>query len=257
MELSNLYKKHNFLNKNIKYIKNNVITEYDMKEAGFNLLKRINTFNNEELVYLESLTKEKRTIAIGKYLKNHPNVNKILMEEFVKARKVFFELNNISDNEVLSIKKDAIFLINKKCAYTKIDNYIEFRPKHNYTTFINISNNEFYFNSYTKELDVKGLPEESKKHHQDYLFKELKKFLLLDSKGERKLLIEELLYFKNDFVCNNLEDGYYFDIYKGSYLINLFSSYIIGIDVSTPELRELFVVKNNLNFIIELISILI
>ena len=35
-----LYEKHNYLNKSIRHIINEKLTEYDIKDAGFNIIKR-------------------------------------------------------------------------------------------------------------------------------------------------------------------------------------------------------------------------
>ena len=64
-----LYEKHNYLNKDIEYLISREIIEYDIKSAGFNLIKQYKLLDDAKILHLESLSKKQRQITIGLYQK--------------------------------------------------------------------------------------------------------------------------------------------------------------------------------------------
>ena len=129
-----LSSKHNYLNKDIKYIKNGLIQEYDMKNGGISILYHKNILSQDDYDYLmNDLNKQERNITIGKWLKDNSDITPELMNGFKEARELFFEMNNIKDSEVLSIKKDAIFLIGKSIDIEQVNEDYLFRKKNEYT----------------------------------------------------------------------------------------------------------------------------
>ena len=59
-----LYEKHNYLNKNIRLIVNEKLTEYDIKDAGFNIIKRDKLLDYKMIKKLELMNKQDRNIYI-------------------------------------------------------------------------------------------------------------------------------------------------------------------------------------------------
>jgi hypothetical protein len=97
-----------------------------------------------------------------------------LSESFKDVRKLFFEFNNLETTDIVSIKKDAIF-VKKRCDVQKFGDYINFRPKNYYSSYINLGKRlEFY---YGKELDVKGISDENLELHREYMIDFIKKFI--------------------------------------------------------------------------------
>ena len=129
--MKSLYEKTLYLNKDIDYLFNCEIREYDMQEAGFNLCKEFKLLPDKTIQYLNTLDKNQRHIQIGVYQKNKEFANK-LKEAFILARKRFFEANELDDTDILAIKKDAIFVIKKNCINQKLSEFINFRPKNQY-----------------------------------------------------------------------------------------------------------------------------
>lgn len=251
-----VYEKHNYLNKDIKYIKNAVITEYDMKNGGISILKHEGLLSEEDYDYLmNDLDKHQRNVEIGIWLKDQPDVVKAQMEGFREARRLFFEANNIQDSEVLTIKKDAIFLIDKAIEVEQVNKDYLFRKKNQYTSYINLSGKEFYYNLMEDKFDIKGFQEDVLKHQNDYLFKFVKECLKLDADGRSEELFIKLLEFKNDYVTKALPVEYYYDIIFNGYLFK-YEEHSVMLDEISPDLlsNEFFIFNNNLNLIIELIS---
>ncbi len=116
----------------------------------------------------------RETIELGKLQRDNGESNKALTSSFEKARQMFIEQNDLSDNDVISIKKDAL-IIKKRCDIQQFGTYINFRPKHTYSSFIQLENKlEFYYD--TETLDVKGISDEKLKLHEDYMIKFIKLF---------------------------------------------------------------------------------
>lgn len=148
--------KHNFTNKNIDSVVL-PIREYDMSEAGYSLLREFNYLSEEQSNILNSLpTKMDRTIMIGKFLKNNKVLSENLMNAFTIARKSFIENNNLDDNDILEIKKDALFVINKICKELEFGKYINFKMKNKYTSYYNLGKIKIYYNSSNNKIDIKG-----------------------------------------------------------------------------------------------------
>ena len=193
-----LYKKDSYINTDILYLVSHEIIEYDISSAGFNLSKRYKLLSSDKLKYLESLGKKERHIQVGLYQKNDKDFKKALNEKFIEIRKEFLEANNVQDDEILSIKKDAIIML-RRCNVTEFDNVI-FKDKHQYTSYYYINKNEFYVSN--DNLDVKGISDNKLKLHKDYMLDFLFKFFKsMEQSSSKKKLIKDLTdftyYYKN------------------------------------------------------------
>jgi hypothetical protein len=251
-----LSSKHNYINKNIKYIKNAIITEYDMKNGGISILYHKGFLTKDEYDYLmNNLNKLERNIEIGKWLKNNKEVSIGLMEGFKEARELFFNENDINDSDVLSIKKDAIFLIDKQVKVKQLNEDYLFREKNQYSSYLNLLNKEFYFSLMDNILDVKGFSEDVVNIQKNYLFKFIQECLELSADSKNEKLFIKLLEFKNNYITKKLPFEYYYDINFGGYLFK-YDYYTIILDSINNELlnNEYFNINTNLNVIIELIS---
>lgn len=224
-----------------------------MKNAGLEILRYHEVFNKKEYDYLMSLPKLEKNIVVGKFLKTNKEANEVLMETFIEIRKLFFEMNNLSDDDVLSIKKDAIFLINKFPTKLELNEFFKFVPKNTYDSYILINNREHYYNSENDILDVKGYPKEIKDKQKDFMFKFLKECMRLKLINNEKELFRKLIVFKDDFINNSLDKEYYRDLIEGNFIIKIFGV-LYGRENIDESMIELCIKNNNLNFIIELIN---
>jgi len=250
-----LYQKHNFLNRDIKYIKNTPIVEYDMKNAGLNILFHNDIISEDDYNSLNAMGKE-RHVVVGKFLAKNKDVNNFLIEEFVRIRKEFFELNEIRDDDVLSIKKDALYLINKTPKNLQLNDHYIFRPKSSFSSFININNKEHYYNSFDNNLETKGYSNEVKEHHSKYLFGFLKNCLNLSAINNKDNLFTDLLEFKHDFVNFDLDKGYYKDIIFDVYLFEIQDN-LLYLDDIKDNMKHHCEINSNLDFILNLINIIL
>ena len=118
-----LWQKDLFINENIPYIFNREITEYDMSDAGFSLIQEFKLLPEKEIKELQKLGKQQRKVKIGLIQREDDKLKENLKISFQEARKIFINENKLDNNDIISIKKDAIITI-KPCYINKLGNYI-------------------------------------------------------------------------------------------------------------------------------------
>ena len=252
---NSLFKKHFYLDKNVEYIISKEIIEYDIKSAGFNIIKKFNLLDSERFSYLETLDKKHQHILVGIWMRKDKKLSRDLHEKFIEVRKWFFENNDIIDSDVLSIKKDAVILM-RRCSVTELDN-IEFIEKNIYTSYYHLNNNEFYYNK--KTIDVKGISDELLEYHKEYMLDFLYTFFKMNEISRRKKVIELLKDFIDCYKRKKLMIGYYRELNTQSvYKLKdvKYNNKRIGIeDISDADMIDIS--YNFIHYLIPLISILI
>ena len=162
-----IWKRDSWLNPGIPYIFNRTIVEYDMKSAGLSLIKEFQLLPKKTIKKLDDIyDKEKRNKEIGLLERN----NKELVEKkkiaFQVVREEFLKANQLEDNEIISIKKDAIFTT-REVPHTTFGEYIVFQKKNQYSSYLRVGKRkiELYYNS--DKIDVKGIGDENVELHED------------------------------------------------------------------------------------------
>lgn len=157
-----LYENMNYLS-TYPFIINNYIREYDLSAANINALYTNGYFDKSTYDLFKSYDKKKREVEIGLLIKRDSRVYEIISSGIIDAKKLLFESNNIQDNEVLTIKNDAVFIISKELVNTVFGNY-EFKCKNLYNTYLKILDLEIYYrdslNSDDIFFDIKGISDD-------------------------------------------------------------------------------------------------
>lgn len=254
---SNLYKYDKYLDDNVDYIFNKEITEYDIKSAGLNIIKKFKLMDDKKIDYLSGLEKLHRDIIIGKMQRQDKDFSKKLIDGFKECRRLFFEANDIEDDDVLSIKKDAIFLL-RHVNNTQFDN-IKFVNKNEYISYIKLDKYEIYHNKGL--LHVKGINDDILKLHDDGINKFLDMFfIMMESEPNEKKIKKFLSEFAYEYKNRLLPINFYREFNEKSLFktnINFqsgLSSYLTNVG---KDFNELDISYNYLNVIRPLISILI
>lgn len=211
-DISTLYIKDMYLNKNISYITNKVIVEYDLKSANTSLCREYRLLDDDIIDKIENNPKKKRVVIIGKIQRNNVAFKNAFKESFIDIRKRFFEANNIKDEDILSIKKDAIFCL-KECIVTDFGK-CHFIKKNFYTSYMYLNNLEIYYNSRGKVIgspiiDVKGIDDEVLEYHNDYMIKFLKILFNHMETSSKSTTLEFYKRFVDRYKHLKLEVGYY------------------------------------------------
>ena len=207
------YKKTTWMNPNINYLFNDDIVEYDISDAGFNIIKQFHLLPPTDIRRLELMNKGlERHIAVGTMQRDDKVFSRALLDKFAEVRKTFIDANSITDNDIISVKKDAFF-ITKQPKETKFG-LIEFKPKNRYTSYIRfptISNDfEIYYNSIDKIMDIKGMSEVSINKHRLYTVEILKQIINM-IEDRNSAVRRKIINFIDKYKADQLEDEYYLE----------------------------------------------
>ena len=260
--VSSLWEKTNYVNPQIDYLKNVSITEYDISSAGMNILYDLNMITEDQFTTLRTMSKHNRVITIG-YLLKDPTMNTALSYGFEQARKVFIEKNGLEDASILSIKRDAFYLINKSSGIDgKISDHIEFRKQKSFVSFMQINKKEHYLD-YTQtggsSLVTKGYTSVTREKQKSCWFQTLTEIMIKDLLHTRKKdLFIDLLKFKDAFLTYSLPEDYYRDFQDGYFhLATPSTTYgLTTLDPTYIKLEDLEV-SRNLDYILQLINLIL
>lgn len=239
--------KHNYIDKSIVFY-TKPIYEYDMKQGGFSILKEKKAITQDQIDYIERLSKEDRVVYIGKILRDRPALNVVLNEGFKEARNFLYNENNMNDSNIISIKKDAVF-VNKKLTKLDFGEY-HFNLKNKFTFLALLNNIEFYLDEYNN-ITTKGLG----KSNNEIFMLELKKIFMLIQKNNLDSAIKYLKRYRKRYLEKQLD----LENYRELNMDNLFrtkkiiaGSIILSEDCD--DVDEIDISYNYINYILPIIK---
>lgn len=254
----------NFLNEARPYEVGAEITEWDMKRAGISLCKEFQLLPTKEIEKIEKMEKHDADVYLGKRQIKDPNFSKSLEKAFTDAIHLFLDRNQIDqDLDVISIKKDACFIINKHISESSFGDYIYFRPKNTYHAYLRIAPYELYFQR-DGSIDIKGLTGDKSRRkkilqeHEDGMINLLQLFIETAEKyGERSHEVYRLLHsfctmYKEkelDFPYYrefNIESKFKYENYSGSVMVD---------DIDESMLQYVDISYNYLHWILPMIQL--
>lgn len=252
---SDIYKRDLYLNRDIPYLFNDTIIEYDIHRAGLSITKEYNLLSEDAIKDIENKATNKKDIAVllGYVQRQNKDYKEALSKGFVKARETFFRENNIEDKDVLSIKKDAIFVL-KECKNTEFG-HIVFNDKHHYSSFINTGSFEFYYDRNHNSVDVKGISDILLEQHEEYLMSFIKKFFHKVENEDNLSCLRFMRVFIDRYKKKELECGYYRSFNNLSNYVMLDGSDYTDIGIDLLPLVDIHI--NYQNVIIPLLNTLI
>ena len=237
----------------VKVLFNHRIVEYDMKSANTSIAREFGLLPEKRIRELENLPKKDREIAVGLILRDNPGYSEKQKLGFIAARKLFFTQNEILDEEVVAIKRDAIFVMRYVDNEQVTDN-IDFRMKNVYSSFINLGKNiEIYYNQ--EGLDIKGIDDEIyQERHSEYFGMFLYSLIRRIESSERNSYLTYLRMMFDMYKHRQLDSGYYrefnaksqFHYLDGSYANEEYIEDLNAVDISC-----------NLNIILKLMTMLV
>lgn len=213
--MDELYTKNKYMNPLYNYLISRFIREYDMKKSNISILFDKNIIDYETYIKLYNAPRDFRQVYIGKMILANPEIQKILTEGVTEYKEKLFKANNIQDHEVLSIKNDAIFIIDRPLQITNFGN-IEFVNKNIYTSFYLVGKKNakelYYFYdgvNNIEKLDVKGINDSLLFLHEDYMIEFLKTLFCTAETETLSDCIELLTAFQNSYKRLELDVEYY------------------------------------------------
>lgn len=168
MNLLTFAQKDSWTNATIPFLFNRQIIEYDMKRAGLSLIKEYQLLPKETIKKIESYrSKHEQDVIIGRMERTNKELVKAKKEAFTAAREQFYRLNDLEETDILDVRKDAIF-VTRNCPHNKFGEYIEFRPKNVYSSFLRVGKRKIeLFYCAPDIIDVKGIKDEIVPLHKD------------------------------------------------------------------------------------------
>jgi uncharacterized protein YqgQ len=256
-----LYEKTNYTS-DISYLTNVFIYEYDISKCNINILFTKGIIDKKTYDFLYESPRMTRQVYIGKLCRD-TKISNILKAGIIEAKKVFFEANNIPESSVLSIKNDAVFLLNFIPKQTKFG-LINFLNKNIYTSFFKLSNLElyYYYNNINKEeyIDIKGISDNNLKYHNDYFLQLLKDIFYSMQTNGPEITIRMLKDVYNEYIKLELPIEFYRTFNAESEyhykFINKLGTGYSAINVN-ESMKSLIDISYNLNILIELQRIII
>ncbi len=216
--------KQTWLNPNIEYIFNAEIIEYDMQDAGFSLIKQFKLLPEDKIRELSFIPKGiERHVAIGKIQRDDRIFSEALTAKFAEVRKVFITTNDIKDDDIISVKKDAIFTIGQR-ERLKFG-AVQFAPKNYYSSYIrfsSINDLELYYSS--DKIDFKGIGKHAVNRHRLYMIDFLRKLIpVIEQRDQRAK--RYLKKFIDIYKQHGLDEEYYIEFNNLSKDINKLFNY--------------------------------
>lgn len=216
------------------------IRVYDISKANISVLRQAGVISQDEYDYLYNADKLEREVYVGKLQGNRPEASKILADGIINAKRLFFEANNIDDNDVLEINNDAVYLIGTKpVPVQQVQPLVYFKLAELYTSFYKVKDIRYYYYANlmdrTEYLNPKGLGKAAPLH-EAYMLDFLKElFYTAQFQGVQEAL-KLLSIFYNNYIAGQLDLNYYRNLNPASrFNIKSFDKYAsYQTDIVTP-----------------------
>lgn len=215
--MSELWEKELWTNPNIMYSFNSIINEFDIKQAGYSIVREFKQLDPTKIAKLERQSKDARHKQIGVWLRDDREFAKVHKEGFKEARRRFFTENSLDEENILAIKKDAVF-VKGDVDHTEVGEFIDFRKKNRYTSYIRLPNKiELYY--YDGKIDVKGISSENVETHEGGILDFLKIIFRKIETDTQEVQLRVLMRYLNDYKARTLPVNYYREFNSSSKII--------------------------------------
>lgn len=187
------------------------IIEYDIKSAYYSILRvardnNVSPISEEEFLHLDSIKddKQERLIFVGNLMNKYLELSDFLHNSLRYILTTFFITNNLQESDVISVKKDAIF-VTKICENLVIDG-VELTEKHMYKVYfaykILVGKYKGFIEYYIKSdevFDIKGLPKELLNNNKPFFNQVVKSMFSTALMNDRESILLRLESMYKDF----------------------------------------------------------
>ena len=246
-----LYKEKNYTI-NLGYLFNQYIREYDISKANINILLAKGVIDQQLYNKLYNADRMTRQVYIGKMIRDDERVQEKLSEGLIEYKQKFFEANNITDSDIISIKNDAIFVLNKIPQVLNFDN-VTFVPKNTYTSFMRLRELEVYYgyNFGNEVIDIKGIKDTDLEMYHMAFLNVIVSFLNSIQRGGAKAALDYITTIINQYVNLELPIDYYrrFSSYNDFSINGITTAYGITWLPDTIENKKSIDISYNFNLL--------
>ena len=210
--MNELWRKSKYLSRT-DFIIGNQIREYDIIQANISVLADQNIISESDYQYYASLPKFLRERSLGILRLKSKSVNDGISRGIEEAKKKFILNNHLTEDEILSINGDAIFVIGAKSINPHIASHTNFRLANTYTSYYNLKRIQMYYGYLpieNKEIfDVKGIDDKVLLLHQNYMISFLVELFYQAQSVGLSYAIKFLREFYMKYISLELDLGYY------------------------------------------------
>lgn len=193
------------------------IQEWDLEKANISVLREANIIDDKEYNHLYNLPKYDREVTIG-YMRRNQEIENCMKNGITEARRLFFELNNIKDENVLYIDNDSITTVHSfrdmSAGYIKgqVAPYLNFRVKNKYSSFYRLQTIDFlyYTNGVVEQFRLKNVNDQKlKQEHKGYFMDLLLSIAYSAQTSNIENTIDMVRSIYQQYVNRELEVGFY------------------------------------------------
>jgi hypothetical protein len=200
----------NWTNSNIDVFVGRII-EVDMVSAGMTVIKQEQLLPLALIARLEKIDKSKRSIAIGKLsrITTYKSLADKITSGIRKRMEMLLAYNNVPLENVISVKRDAVFLSGIPIANLVLPDGTKFKIKNSYTSMAVFGKIEVYCVPKKRKIDIKGIDDTNKSYHEKYLIEFILDILSLAESGNKILAAKTIQQFRKDYLDLKLPLGFY------------------------------------------------
>jgi len=186
------------------------IYEYDIKSAYFSIIQARPEFIDNDISIIKKLEKLKSNkkelvIFIGKMIRRNPDLSKNLHNYLRETIYMFIKENNISNDDIISIKKDALFV--KKRVNSLDINGLDFKVKHNYKIFFKDTEKKEYYILNEDTFNIKGINDIEVNSSKKF-FKLIVQLIMLLLNSNKEAILNSLNTFQTNFLYGTPQVDY-------------------------------------------------
>ena len=226
------------------------IVEWDIRAANVSISREFGLLPESVIDRIASQHKSKRERSIGLIMRKNKEFTKALEDKFDEVMQIFLEQNNLDiDWDVLSIRRDAAFVINKEIKKPFVGKHIEFRPKGVYSHHIYLKAHkakdlDIYVGN---DIDIKGISDELLPLHKDGMINFIKEICKCMGVDDNKKSLNELFA---DFVLAYKKRELPYDYYRefnvtSNYRVNLYGNEVMMEHIDSDEFLEMTDISYN------------
>lgn len=235
------------------------IFEYDIAKANISILLEYGYISPQVFNMYSQMNRINRQIAIGR-LQQDKTYSSVISRGFEESRRKLYEANDLNEDDIIAVKKDAVYTL-KKLNVTDFG-AIHFTLRSKFRIFISIMNLEiyFYWNEVTDEYDIqiKGINDDKLYYHQ-YMISSLCDILRYVQIGNINEAIKSMFELRIKYINKELEPEYYREFNNESMFRISNSTYYVFDLTETEKLAYKELIDSSFNnvFLTELHGILV
>jgi hypothetical protein len=232
------------------------ITEVDMVSAGMTVIRSEGLLPRAVLAEVEALPKHQQSVAIGK-LSRTPELKALsgkITDGIRRRVENMLQINSIGDDRILSVKRDAVFVTGPPPARLVLSDGTKFKLKNGYTAFAKLGTVEVYGVPRRGTVDLKGVPEEKRHLHRQFVTRMVLDVLGLIERADRVEAAATLQQFLSEYSALRLPAGFYREFNSASAFARHAgrSLYLIDSDGTDIDKSEIDITHNIRNVVIPL-----